>query len=142
MFGKLTTVLLVAIMIICLPTTSQALDLSGTWSGSWHDYRTGHQGPLRATFIKLETGNYQVNFGGRFAKIIPFRYTVILEATEKDGKVQLAGTSDIRRRRGTFYYKAESTDTSFVSSFRSRKDNGEFRLQRATRTTTAPAASN
>ncbi len=133
MFRRFAAVLLVATMITCLPATSRAMDLSGNWAGNWHDSRTGHKGPLRATFIKLEGGNYQVNFRGRFAKIIPFRYSVVLEATEKDGKVHLAGTSNISRRRGTFYYKAEATDTSFVSSFRSRKDDGEFRLQRTTR---------
>ena len=132
MFRRVAAVLLVAMIVTCLPATSHALDLSGSWSGSWHDSRTGHKGPLRAVFIQLEDGNYQVNFRGRFAKIIPFRYSVVLEATEKDGKVHLAGTSNISRRRGTFYYKAEATDTSFVSSFRSRKDDGEFRLTRIT----------
>tara|TARA_B100000686_G_C16474162_1_gene803665 strand:- start:213 stop:632 length:420 start_codon:yes stop_codon:yes gene_type:complete len=135
MFRTFATLLLAATLTHCLATPSQALDLSGTWTGNWHDFRTGHKGPLRATFSQLEDGNYQVHFRGRFAKIIPFRYTVVLEATEKDGKVELAGTSNISRRRGTFYYKAEATDTNFVSSFRSRKDNGEFRLSRSTRVT-------
>ena len=132
MFRKPAVAFLVATILMCLPATSQALDLSGTWEGSWQDFGTGHSGPLRATFVKLDNGSYQVSFSGRFAKIIPFRYTVVLSATEKDGKVHLSGSSDISRRRGTFYYNAEATDTSFVSSFQSCKDNGQFCLERCT----------
>jgi len=116
--------------IVGSPQTSQALDLSGTWTGQWEDFNTGHSGPLRATFVKLTDGNYEVNFSGRFFKIIPFRYTVVLNAVEKDGKVHLSGTSNVSRRRGTFTYTAEATDTNFVSSFVSCKDNGQFRLDR------------
>ena len=132
MFRKFASALAVAAVIACFPASSQALDLSGTWEGNWQDFGTGHSGPLKATFTKLENGNYQVDFRGRFAKIIPFRYSVVLNATEKDGKVHLTGSSDISRRRGTFHYKAEATDTNFVSSFVSCKDNGQFCLERCT----------
>ncbi|MCH2126937.1 MAG: hypothetical protein MK165_19245 [Pirellulaceae bacterium] len=131
MFRKSAITFLFATIVTCLPSTSQATDLSGSWTGSWHDSRTGHHGPLRATFTKLENGDYQVNFRGRFAIIIPFRYSVVLKATEKDDQVQLNGSSDISRRRGTFYYSAEASKTNFVADFHSCKDKGQFVLKRS-----------
>ena len=130
MFRKSTIVLLSTMILVSLSTVAQALDLSGSWAGSWKDSGTGHHGPLWATFVQLEDGNYRVHFRGRFAKIIPFRYSVVLNATEEGDKVLLTGSSDISRRRGTFYYDAEATATDFVSSFRSCKDQGQFVLER------------
>jgi hypothetical protein len=73
---------------------AQATDLSGYWSGSWSSGQTRHQGPLTATFCKLSDTAYQVNFKGRFFKVFPFRYSVVLNVVSDDGQtVRLQGSS-------------------------------------------------
>ena len=54
-------------------------DLSGKWSGYWVSDKNGHNGPLRATFRQQDWDTYRVTYSGRFAKIIPFRYSTTMD---------------------------------------------------------------
>src|SRR5689334_8344899 len=85
---------------------ADAADLSGQWQGSWQSDGTGHRGPLRCTFTKLDDSSYQANFSGRFFRIIPFRYSVVLSAVEENGTTYLTGSHYLGRRYGTFTYTA------------------------------------
>lgn len=110
-----------------------AVDLSGSWSGSWESCTTGHAGPLRAEFIRCSPTQYRVDFAGRFFKILPFRYSVTLDVVEDCGDhVILAGRSFLGRLFGTFTYQATADGCRFTADYRSKKDVGEFRLTRVT----------
>ncbi len=67
--------------LVVLPSVSFAQapsaspDLSGKWSGCWISDKNGHHGPLRANFKQKDCDTYRVTFSGRFAKVIPFRYS-------------------------------------------------------------------
>jgi hypothetical protein len=114
-----------------LTSAAQATDLSGYWSGSWGSCKTTHKGPLSASFCKISDSAYQVNFKGRFFKVFPFRYSVVLNVVSDDGQtVRLQGSSYLGRMFGTFYYTATVTNGCFNASYTSCKDNGYFRLSK------------
>lgn len=107
-----------------------AEDLSGCWEGCWYSETTGHKGPLFATFTKLDDCHYQVDFSGRFFKIIPFKYSVVLNVVAAGETTQLSGQNYLGRRYGTFTYCAEATGCQFHASYTSCKDCGTFQLTR------------
>jgi hypothetical protein len=108
-----------------------ATDLSGHWQGNWSSDSTGHRGPLRCTLTRLDETTYQADFSGRFFKLIPFRYSVVLTVTSDDGHtVHLSGSHVLGRRLGTFTYTAQATCDEFVANYESCKDCGQFILSR------------
>lgn len=118
--------------LLAVATPARAVDLSGSWAGSWQSTSTGHAGPLRATFRPCGEGRWAVDFSGRFFKILPFRYSVTLRVIEDGGdEVILAGSSWLGRMFGTFCYRAEADACRFEARYTSKKDNGIFRLERA-----------
>lgn len=120
---------LVAVTLILLASSvCNANDLSGHWEGNWKSCKSGHKGVLRAEFCKLNETQYQVNFSGRFFKIMPFRYSVVLNVIEEGDSVVLAGKSNLGRIMGTFTYNATVTGNQFQSSYNSCKDYGLFTL--------------
>jgi hypothetical protein len=71
-----------------------------------------------------------VDFTGRFAKVIPFRYSVVLNVVGTAGDTTfLAGQSRLPIF-GTFQYQAAATPTSFQATYRHRRYSGQFLLQR------------
>jgi hypothetical protein len=124
-------VLLVTLAFFSRQQWSQASDLTGRWVGHWEDCRSGHSGPLRATFCKCDDTHYRVDFQGRFALIIPFRYSVTLTVTgQENDTVLLGGDSYLGRLFGTFTYSARATDTDFIADYSSCRYEGKFVLRR------------
>jgi len=111
---------------------SKAVDLSGCWSGTWQSCVTPHKGPLRAEFVRLDANRYEVFFNGRFFKLIPFKYSVVMTATEQNGVVYLSGSKYLSRMFGTFSFNAAAADCQFNANYSSCKDNGRFALTRCT----------
>jgi len=109
-----------------------AAELEGCWNGSWRSCSSGHHGPLQATFCQVGSDRYRVTFSGRFFKILPFHYTVMLKVIADDGEtITLAGSSYLGRLFGTFTYKATASATHFEARYFSRKDRGVFSLNRS-----------
>jgi hypothetical protein len=123
--------LTVVLLIVLSAHTVAASDLSGCWSGSWRSCTTGHNGPLNASFCRLNDCQYRVDFSGRFFKLLPFRYSVTLNVVSDDGEtVQLAGSSYLGRLFGTFHYRAEATACKFTANYSSCDDRGVFVISR------------
>ena len=117
-------------LFFCQNVPLGAQDLTGHWCGTWNDCKSGHDGPLRATFSKCDDQHYRAVFSGRFFKVIPFRFATTLEVTgHEGGKVQLSGQSRLGLF-GNFSYNAEATDTNFTSHYSSRRYEGQFLLSR------------
>lgn len=122
-------VLVVAAALVAAP--ARAVDLAGDWSGTWSSTSTGHAGPLHASFSPCGPDRYRVEFRGRFCRILPFRYTVMLTVVEDRGdSVVLAGDSFLGRLFGTFTYRATADACRFDACYSSRKDRGAFHLIR------------
>ena len=119
-------------ILLAVTAPAAAVDLTGSWTGSWESTSTGHAGPLRATFRPCGEDRWAVDFSGRFFKLFPFRYSVNLRVVEDAGdRVTLAGTSWLGRLFGTFCYRADATACRFEARYTSKKDTGIFRLERA-----------
>ena len=104
--------------------------MTGCWRGTWDDCNSGHRGPLRATFSSCDDRHYRAVFVGRFFKVIPFRFTTVLEVIgHEDDKLLLAGESRLGLF-GTFRYSAQATATDFTAQYSSRRYEGQFLLHR------------
>lgn len=123
---------LVALVLLGSPNVSQALDLSGCWSGTWQSCQTRHKGPLHAEFVRLDANCYEVFFRGRFLKILPFKYSAVMTAREQNGVVYLSGNKYLGRMAGTFSFSAAASDIQFNANYSSCKDSGSFRMSRCT----------
>jgi hypothetical protein len=126
------------ILAFSLPDFAKATDLSGCWSGTWQSCVTPHRGPLNAEFVRLDENRYEVFFQGRFFKILPFKYSVVMIATESAGTVYLSGRQYLGRMFGTFTFSAAATDCQFNANYSSCKDNGCFQLTRCSRAAACP----
>jgi len=105
-------------------------DLSGTWSGTWLSHTNGHDGPIAARFVKIDDDNYRVHFNGRFWGLFPFQYNLVLTVTErKEDSLTMSGGSNLGLF-GKFSYVATVTDTDFVASYCSKRDQGVFTMSR------------
>lgn len=125
-----------SVLTLCIAAVAaspvDAVDLSGCWTGSWQSCSTGHSGALRATFTRCGEGRYRADFSGSFFRILPFRYSVVLDVVDDtDECVTLAGSSYLGRLFGTFRYTATADGCTFTARYTSAKDAGRFDLRRA-----------
>ena len=130
MRGFTRSLMLAIVLTLIAASGAQATDLSGHWKGRWESFTTGHNGPLRCTLTRIDATRYQADFSGRFFKLIPFRYSVVLYVQYEGEVVTLSGQNYLGRRFGTFHYWAEANRCSFVSSYNSCRDRGQFVLER------------
>jgi hypothetical protein len=133
--------IIVAAALLAAPVAAQdpppvvvaaaAPDLSGEWTGHWESAKNGHRGPLRATFTRVGPNCYQVRFAGRFAKVIPFRYsTPMMVVGGGDGVALLSASKALGPLLGTFSMSAVATATTFDADFTAKNDRGKFVLTR------------
>jgi hypothetical protein len=121
---------LVALFVLPSMSVAQNPDLSGKWSGYWVSDTNGHTGPLHAKFKQLDCDTYKVVYRGRFAIVIPFRYTTTMDVVGRaDGMVVLSAEKRLGPM-GTFRTTATATDSNFDATFTSRRDSGRFVLRR------------
>jgi hypothetical protein len=107
-----------------------ALNASGCWSGYWISCTTGHKGPLSAKICKISDTCYEAHFKGRFALIIPFRYTAQMQVTGQEGDKLFLSSSRRLPLMGTFEMCAVVTPCNFTAEYTSRSDRGQFVMKR------------
>lgn len=108
---------------------AQEPDLSGKWSGYWQS-DNGHRGPLHARFVPLDADTYRVTYRGRFALVIPFRYSTTMDATPVGDGTSVLTAEKRLGPFGSFRTTANATGTSFDAAFSSRRDSGRFVLNK------------
>ncbi len=107
-----------------------ALDLTGTWKGTWLSQTNGHNGPMTARFKRINGSQYRVRFTGFFWKVIPFCYSETFDILSDDGQtVQLSATSDLCFF-GTFHCRAAANSCHFRANYTAQSDQGQFTLRR------------
>lgn len=121
---------LVALCALPSVGSAQQPDLSGWWSGYWVSDKNGHTGPLNATFKPLDANTYKVTYRGRFAKVIPFRYSTTMDVVGAGEGVAVLAAEKRLGPFGTFRTTATATDSAFDATFTSRRDSGRFVLRR------------
>lgn len=106
---------------------------SGNWSGNWVSGANGHKGPLNARVERTSPDTVTVHFRGRFAKIVPFRYTSQLQViSESADRTELAGSQKLPFF-GNFSTRATIEGDQLNASFQSARDSGEFHLRKTSR---------
>ena len=130
--GIVRTAVCSLVVVAAALSSGQAIaaDLSGSWSGRWDSQSTGHTGPLKAEFTRIDDSQYQVDFRGRFLKLVPFRYSVVLTAVEEGENVRLSGDNYLGRMFGWFHYDAVVSGDCFTAIYSSCKDSGQFQMTR------------
>ncbi len=123
--------ILIAIGSLGFAQSASAQDLSGKWRGAWVSQSSGHRGKLNARMTQNNNGQYRAVFTGTFAKIIPFRYAVNLDVVGRNGnQLHLAGSKKLGPIMGEFRYSAVSDGCSFRASYSSKRDSGQWNLDR------------
>jgi hypothetical protein len=119
-------------LTLLVPRRCAATDLSGCWEGCWKSCTSGHDGVLRATFEKLDENRYCAHFSGTFYRVLPFRYSVVLNTKQEEDVLKLEGSSYLGRLfGGTFTYQGTASDTEFNASYSSCRDSGTFQMTRS-----------
>jgi hypothetical protein len=125
---RIVGAVLVGVLLV-LPTTVSAQDLSGGWRGRWYDTNTGHEGPLRA-HLRCEDGRYHALFTGRFFGVVPFVFRTDLCVVSQTGDcVQFAGQSRLPFF-GEFRYDGWANGCHFHLNFCSARYVGRFEMDR------------
>jgi len=119
-----------ALLSPCLKAEDK-LDLEGKWNGTWRSEVSDHKGPLKAKFEVLDETKVRAKFSGRFFKIIPFRFDVVLDVVgSKEGVTTLKGSQDLGRTLGKYDYTAKYSKGKFVAEYATDKDKGIFEVSR------------
>ena len=128
----MTRYALVAVAALAFAGTAgaQPPDLSGKWAGYWVSDKNGHTGPLKATFAPQGADAYRVTYRGRFAKVIPFRYSTTMDVVGTGDGVVLLSAEKRLGPMGTFRTTATASATNFDATFTSRRDSGRFVLRK------------
>ena len=105
---------------------------SGRWEGEWVSEKTGHRGPLRSVILAISSDRWRARFHARYSRFFRACYETNLETTRvAAGRYTFKGSSDLGWAAGGVYeYDGEATATELVCRYRSRFDDGEFRLKR------------
>jgi hypothetical protein len=104
--------------------------IEGRWEGKWASIN-GHTGRLRCILSPAGEGEYLARFHATFWSICQAEYTVTLRGEQRDGAMRLAGEENLGwLAGGKFEYDADVDPERFVARYRSRYENGEFRMAR------------
>ena len=130
MKNKIKTCLFVFATLVFSSQLTFADGLDGRWQGGWQSCTNGHKGRLNAQFCRIDANHVKAKFGGTFAKVIPFRYRPVLNIVhEEPGLMVLQGSKKLPLM-GSFEYNATITGDQFSATYRSRRDNGVWQMQR------------
>jgi hypothetical protein len=107
-------------------------DMSGRWEGEWSSATTGHRGPLRCVIETASPERWTGWFRGGYARVFRACYGTILHAAEiGPGRYTFSGQANLGwAAGGTYEYDGQGDREELVFRYRSRLDQGEFRLRR------------
>jgi hypothetical protein len=115
-----------------LPPPTSVNGLQGRWQGEWISEANGHHGALRCVLAREASSDYQATFHAVYGGILRVCYTVPLHGQWSDGKLKLAGDTDLGPLAGGIYqYQGEADEIEFVCSYRCKYDHGTFRMKPA-----------
>lgn len=106
-------------------------DMSGRWEGEWISTETGHRGTLRAILDASAPDCWRGWFRGGYAKIFRACYATDLHVARIGDRYTFSGKSDLGWAAGGGYeVDGNGTAAELTFRYRSRIDQGEFRLRR------------
>ena len=116
-------------------TAAPSNDIAGRWAGTWQSEVNGHTDQLRCLMTPLTNGTHAARYQAKYRKGIfrfTFSYTVPLSVTNRDGRFEFEGASNLGWYAGGVYrYRGSATGTNFFSTYDSKYDRGTFEMRRA-----------
>ena len=118
------------------PTTNQASDISGDWTGTWGIYSpaqgtTPPKDICKRLDAKVEQkdGTWVATFEGDCGQ--PYKYKITMEGRQVGKVVMFKGTSDLGAKDGgVFDWIGRANEKEFVGFFTSANYTGTFNLAR------------
>jgi hypothetical protein len=105
--------------------------VSGCWSGEWTSKSTGHHGRLRCVINPVAPALWRMYFRAEYSTLFRACYATDFAVHQKDGGWSFSGGSDLGVLAGGEYsYSGHATLESLVCSYKSSRDQGEFKLRR------------
>ena len=107
-------------------------DITGPWEGSWNSDKNGHSGNLRCLLSKIDDTHYRARYKATYRKIMRFGYTLAMNVKHgTDNAYNFQGEADLGWwAGGVYHYEGQITSTNFVSTYKSKYDQGTFRMKR------------
>ena len=108
--------------------------ISGCWEGEWISAASGHRGRLFCVLIPVAPALWRMYFRAEYAKVFRACYSTDFSVTHETDRWTFSGGSDLGVLAGGAYeYNGHATLLELISSYRSARDHGEFRLKRHSR---------
>ena len=106
--------------------------LSGQWAGSWRSNTNDHNGSLRCIVTKVDEQTYRARFYARyFSELIAYEYSVDMKPTKADQALYLEGQANLGWFAGGIYqHKGHVKGDQYNSTYKSRYDEGVYKLRR------------
>lgn len=110
---------------------ASASGMAGRWEGKWQSSVNGHSGRLRCLISGVDDGLYDARYQARYWGFLTFHYTVPLRTSQSEPPFHFNGQANLGWWAGGVYHYEGVVDTnSFISSYSSKADKGEFRMSR------------
>lgn len=105
--------------------------MEGRWEGKWLSDFNHHTGKLRGLLSRESDERYVARYGATYGRIFHFSYTVRLTVQPHNGGWEFNGEENLGKMAGgVYYYEGRASPTNFLSTYRSKYDNGTFEMQR------------
>ncbi|MEX2559746.1 MAG: hypothetical protein WD403_07515, partial [Pirellulales bacterium] len=102
----------------CACHSSESGRPDGCWEGCWKSHCTGHNGKLKAIIRQQGEDSYCARFHGTFFKVLPFEYSVRLNAHTEGDHYRLQGSKDLGRLAGGVYrFEGQADGQDFVAHY-------------------------
>ena len=114
-----------------LATPAPTNDMAGPWQGAWASKKNKGHDQLRCLITKVSERDYQARFRAHYWKVFRFGYTVVLRGQRQGNEAAFQGDANLGWYAGGKYqYAGRASATNFFSTYQSKADHGEFRMQR------------
>ncbi len=111
--------------------TSVETGLAGHWDGTWLSDANGHGGGLRCIIAPDESGTLIARYHATYSGFLTFEYDMPMSVQKNGDTFRFSAEADLGWLAGGLYeYAGTVVGDEFKSTYKSKGDNGTFRMQR------------
>jgi len=110
---------------------SPSSGIEGAWVGRWESDAGHGGGDLKCLLMRKSPSEYQARFYATYWAVFRFHTQVVLPGEDRGAAVKLSGKEDLGwLRGGVFEYEGEVNAGDFACTYRSKHDEGTFKMKR------------
>jgi opacity protein-like surface antigen len=106
-----------------------AVNLAGSWSGTWSDPRPGYNGS-GGSFTGTLAQHGEATWAGQFSLGKSKTFDVELKGQQAGGKVEFDTTVNLGKAYGIYVIKGSATSDELTGSYSGPGESGTFRMKR------------